>query len=259
MNRPGFTFGWFLGLLEMLGTCFFSFLERTFKQPSSAVIKSSGGSGVYSRANLIDYGVVVFCLMASSSLSNIALNYINFPTKVVFRSCKLLPTMLIATLLHSKAFRSAEWAAAAAVCVGLVLVAAADFRAEGPAFSPLGISLVCLSVVADAVMPNVQQRLFARGESRTEVVFWTNLAVSAWMLVSLGASGDLQGALGVARHDQTATAMMLVTPARIPPGRGCAPAHACNPSSQTLVTCCVCLRRVCLWLCLFRRVYRRTQ
>jgi adenosine 3'-phospho 5'-phosphosulfate transporter B3 len=209
MNRPGFHFGWFLGLLEMLGTCFFSFLERTFKQPPSAVVKSGGG-GIHSRANLIDYGIVVFCLMASSSLSNIALNYINFPTKVVFRSCKLLPTMLIATLLHGKSFGSAEWAAAAAVCVGLILVAAADFSTEGPAFSPLGIALVCLSVVADAIMPNVQQRLFARGESRTEVVFWTNLAVSAWMLVSLGASGDLQGALGLAHHDQTATVMMLV-------------------------------------------------
>jgi adenosine 3'-phospho 5'-phosphosulfate transporter B3 len=214
MNRAGFTYGWFLGLLEMLGTCFFSFLERYFKQPSAQVVKSGGGSSgsgsTFTKANLIDYGVVVMCLMASSSLSNIALNYINFPTKVVFRSCKLLPTMLIATFLHSKSFGLSEWAAAAAVCLGLILVAAADFTTEGPAFSPLGISLVSMSVVADAIMPNVQQRLFARGESRNEVVFWTNLAVSAWMLVSLSASGDLQGALGLASHDQTATFMMLV-------------------------------------------------
>jgi len=116
--------------------------------------------------------------------------------------------MAIATLVHRKTFSAAEWVAAAMVCLGLVLVGVADATAEGASFNPLGLSLVSLSVAADAVMPNVQQRLFARGESRADVVFFTNLATSAWMLASLSLSGDLPGALAVARADGICAAMM---------------------------------------------------
>jgi hypothetical protein len=78
MNRPGFTFGWALGFLEMLGTCVFSALERYTSFPRGVPSISKTGTS----SNKLDYAIVVICLMSSSSLSNIALNYINFPTKV---------------------------------------------------------------------------------------------------------------------------------------------------------------------------------
>mmetsp|Transcript_2120 Transcript_2120/g.4545 ORF Transcript_2120/g.4545 Transcript_2120/m.4545 type:complete len:228 (+) Transcript_2120:567-1250(+) len=117
--------------------------------------------------------------------------------------------MFIATVVHRKSYGQKEWAAAAAVCFGLILIGVSDASTSGASFSPYGLSLVSLSVVADAIMPNVQQRLFQRGESRANVVFFTNLVVSVGMLVSLGASGDLSGALGVAQSDATCAAMML--------------------------------------------------
>lgn len=80
MERPGFTFGWSLGLLEMVGTCVFSALERAFYSDSSS--KGKIVMPMDRSNNLIDYTIVIVCLMASSSLSTIALNYINFPTKV---------------------------------------------------------------------------------------------------------------------------------------------------------------------------------
>jgi len=216
MKRPGFTYGWCLGLLEMLGTCTFSFAERACKAQRGGRSTSAADSGTpfagacKHRSTAVDYAVVCACLMGSSSLSNIALNYISFPTKVVFRSCKLIPTMAIAVLMHRKAFATAEWAAAAAVCAGLVLVGASDAWTLGVDFHPIGLGLVSASVVADAIMPNVQQRLFARGEGRADVIFFSNLVVSAWMLASTALSGDLAGALGVAAQDPTCAAYMAV-------------------------------------------------
>jgi len=80
INRPGFHFGWALGLLEMLGTCIFSAIERYMSPPNGTPTSSNSGTNVL--ITKIDYVIVAVCLMASSSLSNIALNYINFPTKV---------------------------------------------------------------------------------------------------------------------------------------------------------------------------------
>ena len=85
--------------------------------------------------------------------------------QVVFRSCKLIPTMVIAGVINKRSFTTAEYAAALAVCFGLIVFAAADMKLS-PSFSPWGLVLVSLSVVCDAVLPNLQERLFVQGSSR---------------------------------------------------------------------------------------------
>lgn len=114
------------------------------------------------------YPLLTVCLMSSSSLSNMALNYINFPTKVVFRSCKLIPTMAVASVVHKKIFSSVEYFCAFCVCLGLVCFAGAEWNLA-PSFHPIGLAFVSLSVFADAVLPNAQERLFKMGSSRLEV------------------------------------------------------------------------------------------
>jgi len=143
-------------------------------------------------APLSAYPLLTFCLLSSSSLSNLALNYINFPTKVVFRSCKLIPTMIVASIVHQKTFTSVEYVCASCICVGLVLFAAADWTLT-PIFHPIGLTFVSLSVCADAVLPNAQERLFRMGSSRLEVTFYTNIFTLIAMTFTTYLSGDLVG------------------------------------------------------------------
>lgn len=69
----------FLGYLEVLGVTLCTGLERRMKseqpreQPWSA------------------YCLLCVCLATSAGTGNLALNYINYPTKVIFRSCKVRP------------------------------------------------------------------------------------------------------------------------------------------------------------------------
>jgi solute carrier family 35 (adenosine 3'-phospho 5'-phosphosulfate transporter), member B3 len=138
-----------------------------------------------------------------------ALNYINFPTKVVFRSCKLIPTMMVASLLNKKVFSSFEYTCALAVCTGLVLFAAADWTST-PSFHPVGLVLVFLSVCADAVLPNAQERLFRLGSSRLEVTFYTNLFTLICMTLTTYLSGDLVGIIKHAIGDHQLALYMVV-------------------------------------------------
>jgi len=59
MHFPGFTFGWTLGFLEVLGVTFFSYWERKW-----------AGEGGVRRASLRAYLATTLCLLGSSSLSN---------------------------------------------------------------------------------------------------------------------------------------------------------------------------------------------
>ncbi|EWM30103.1 udp-galactose transporter [Nannochloropsis gaditana] len=198
MHFPGFTFGWSLGFLEVLGVTVFSYWERRWYKEAGV-----------RRGSWRSYVGTTLCLMGSSSLANKALDYINYPTKVVFRSCKLIPTMVISSVMNQKPFKGVEYAAAVAVCVGLILFAFADVRVA-PSFSPWGITLVSLSVVCDAVLPNLQERLFAEGSSRLEVTFYSNILTLGLMSVSTLLSGDLLGALAYAQADHKAAVLLLV-------------------------------------------------
>ena len=120
-----------------------------------------------------------------------SLSYINFPTKVVFRSCKLVPTMIIATIVNKKVFASYEYACALAICAGLVLFALADYTLDPLKFDVMGLALVSGSVVADAILPNAQECLFRSGSSRLEVTVYSNMFSFLGMTVVTLASGTL--------------------------------------------------------------------
>lgn len=171
-----------LGYAEVIGVLVFSYIERVY------VAKESGFHRV---APLRAYPLLTLCLFASSSLCNMSLSYINFPTKVVFRSCKLVPTMIIATIVNKKVFASYEYACALAICAGLILFALADYTLDPMKFDVMGLALVSASVVADAILPNAQECLFRGGSSRLEVTVYSNLFSFLGMTVVTLASGTL--------------------------------------------------------------------
>ncbi|KAL3777837.1 hypothetical protein ACHAW5_003031 [Stephanodiscus triporus] len=183
-----------LGYAEVLGVLVFSYLER------SRLTTEGGTSRV---APLSAYPMLTLCLFASSSMSNLSLGYINFPTKVVFRSCKLVPTMIIATVVNSRRFKPYEYLCALSICAGLVLFAMADYALDPLQFHPAGLLLVSGSVVADAILPNAQERLFKDGSSRLEVTVYSNFFIFVGMTIVTVGNGTLPQFGRVIRRDGT--------------------------------------------------------
>jgi len=198
MALPNSPSGILLGFLEVLGVTVCTHVERSVSlSPAERVRK----------APVVSFLLLTFCLLSSSSLSNLSLNYIAYPTKVVFRSCKLIPTMLMATFINEQSFKPVQYLAAVAICIGLVTYAAADMELS-PSFNPFGLILVTLSVCADAVLPNAQQAMFESGTSRSEVTYFTNVYVLVAMSVSLLVSGEFSALLTFARSSTVATVYM---------------------------------------------------
>ena len=196
-NSPS---GIVLGFLEVLGVTVCTFVERALtltvtERERKAPIKA--------------FVLLTLCLLSSSSLSNLSLNFINYPTKVVFRSCKLIPTMLMATAINKKKYAPSQYTSALAASLGLVFYAAADWT-SAPSFRPIGLLLVGLSVCADAVLPNAQEKLFTTGASRSEVTFYTNVLVLAAMSVSLLFTGDLVACYSFALESRLAATYLAL-------------------------------------------------
>eukprot|EP00578_Thalassiosira_sp_NH16_P015957 CAMPEP_0181115250 /NCGR_PEP_ID=MMETSP1071-20121207/21331_1 /TAXON_ID=35127 /ORGANISM="Thalassiosira sp., Strain NH16" /LENGTH=314 /DNA_ID=CAMNT_0023199443 /DNA_START=510 /DNA_END=1450 /DNA_ORIENTATION=+ len=95
-----------------------------------------------------------------------------------------------------KRFTYVEIGSAMAVCAGLITFAAGDWSLSHPQFHPFGLTLVTLSVFADAILPNAQEKLFRTYDaSKSEVMFFTNIYTLVVQTGSAFLSGDLLGML----------------------------------------------------------------
>lgn len=198
INTDGFHFGIILAYMEVFGVTVCSYIERRFVRKESGRV-----------APLKAYPLLTLCLMSSTAFATMSLNYINFPTKVVFRSCKLLPTMLIATIMNKKVYSLVEYLCALCVCAGLIVFAVADWKLT-PSFNPIGLLLLSISVIADAILPNAQEKLFSYGASRLEVAVYADFFTLVTMTVSTVASGSLISALRLAATNQQLAVSMIV-------------------------------------------------
>lgn len=125
--------GVFLGYLEVFGVAIMSSLERRYYGETQR------------KASWTSYLMLCFCLLVSSATSNIALAYINYPTKVVFRSCKLIPTMLIAVVYNRKKILWYEFLFGILISLGMVFFAAADFQVY-PNFDFIGKIMIIIPI-----------------------------------------------------------------------------------------------------------------
>ncbi len=51
------------------------------------------------------YALIAFLTVSTMGLSNTSLGYLNYPTQVIFKSCKLIPVMLGGMIIQGEADR----------------------------------------------------------------------------------------------------------------------------------------------------------
>ncbi|CAK0868549.1 unnamed protein product, partial [Prorocentrum cordatum] len=105
------------------------------------------------------------CLVwCGTGLANVAVSWVQYPVKVVFKSSKLIPTMGVSVLMgNSRTFGALDYLAAVLLCAG---AAGFSFHAgkigESSQLVLLGIALLTCTMFCDAVSANAQQRLMQR-------------------------------------------------------------------------------------------------
>jgi solute carrier family 35 (adenosine 3'-phospho 5'-phosphosulfate transporter), member B3 len=152
-----FKFGWFMSLVELSFITLASAIQtRCSSQPSPLA-----PSLTEVKCALI---LAVF-IAVTAGTGSAAIAHVSFPVKVVMKSSKLLPTMLIRSLFMNAKYHVAQVAAAIGVCVGCAMFALADASAgSGGSYraSATGIALLSVAVCADACIANTQETVMSR-------------------------------------------------------------------------------------------------
>ncbi|KAG7177078.1 Adenosine 3'-phospho 5'-phosphosulfate transporter 2-like [Homarus americanus] len=147
--------GWFLTLVQFAFYTLFALLEIFIS-----------GCSINRKIPLKTYVIIAILTVGTMGFSNSSVGYLNYPTQVIFKSCKLIPVMIGSMLILGKRYSFAEVVACLCMSLGLIWFTLADTTVQ-PNFS-------ITALLCDAVIGNVQEGAIKKHkEDTTHVVLYS--------------------------------------------------------------------------------------
>ena len=213
---PAFTYGWYITAFELTLFAVFALVERA--------VSGEGGMGVAGmfarKAPVRSHLTVAVAMTASRGLTNVSLQYLNYPTQVIFKSMKLLTVMAGSLCFLNASFTPSEYASALCLVASAVMFSYGDYAVSHPteatavdvagaasdvAATPsaelaaslhVGVIIVLASLVADAFHATTQDTLMrALNATTLETMLFTNLFSSILAFTVVIIKGELSPAL----------------------------------------------------------------
>ncbi|KAK2173450.1 hypothetical protein NP493_873g01021 [Ridgeia piscesae] len=172
-------FGWYLTLIQFAFYTLFGVIELNIKTGSKRKIP------------LMLYAFLALLTVATMGLSNSSLGYLNYPTQVIFKCCKLIPVLIGGIIIQGKRYGVTDVLACLCMSVGLIFFTLAD-SSVSPTFSSYGVTLISLALCADAVIGNVQEKTMKQyASSNSEMVVYSYSIGFVYILLGQIVTGQL--------------------------------------------------------------------
>ncbi|ETE70687.1 Adenosine 3'-phospho 5'-phosphosulfate transporter 2, partial [Ophiophagus hannah] len=177
------SFGWYLTLVQFGFYSIFGLIELQLIQDKRRRIPGK------------TYMIIAFLTVGTMGLSNTSLGYLNYPTQVIFKCCKLIPVMIGGDFIQGKRYNIVDVSAAVCMSLGLIWFTLAD-STVAPNFNLTGVVLISLALCADAVIGNVQEKAMKlHSGSNSEMVLYSYSIGFLYILVGLTCTAGLTPAV----------------------------------------------------------------
>ncbi|XP_037077319.1 solute carrier family 35 member B1-like isoform X2 [Pollicipes pollicipes] len=153
------------------------------------------------------YGAASLTYLMAMVFSNKALQWVNYPTQVVGKSCKPIPVMVLGVLLGAKQYPLRKYLFVLLIVVGVAMFM---YRDSAPTVDTgaagLGEVLLLLSLAMDGLTGALQERMKTEYKSSSgHMMYHMNLWGVMYLSVALVVTGELFGFIGfVQRHPHVA-------------------------------------------------------
>ncbi|CAG9855583.1 unnamed protein product [Phyllotreta striolata] len=171
-------YGWFLTLVQFGFYIIFGLVEVNIRKigPRKIPLKT--------------YSLLALLTLGTMGFSNASLGYLNYPTQVIFKCCKLIPVLIGGILIQGKRYGPLDFLAALLMCIGLTLFTLADSKVQ-PNFNTTGIAMISMALLCDAIIGNVQEKSMKNyGAANAEVVLYSYGIGFLYIFVVMLLSGD---------------------------------------------------------------------
>lgn len=178
---PGFKYTGWISILSSGTMAACAYLERLCVQEERSRLGS-----------MQEYAKLSVLTMGGMYLTNWSLRYLSYPLRVVFKSCKLIPVMVLSVVYLKKRYNVAQYVSVCLLTLGVVFFALGDAKGKA-VFDSRGIVIIMLGSFAEAFAANFEEkRLFNQlGCSTTEVLLYSSIYGFVWAVIADGVKGEL--------------------------------------------------------------------
>ena len=162
-----------------------------------------------------DYLILAAMTSGGMYATNAALAYLNYTTRIVAKSSKVIPTMLLGTVMQGRRYSASEYLAAGMLVLGIALFTMGDVDTL-PSFEVKGIVLIAVALCLDSAAGNFEERRFFNVPDpvhHAEVVYHANLIGMGLTCVGMWLSGELWVSVAFVASNVTSTPLMAVAAA----------------------------------------------
>lgn len=136
---------------------------------------------------LIHHLKVAIFMTFSRVLTNVSLQYLNYPTQVIFKSMKILFVMVGSFIALKKHYTFMDYLSAVMVAVSAAMFGMGD-ASVSPQYTQMGLIIVVLSLVADACHSLSQDLLLRKVKISLIVLFFVPSPILNCTVFSLPSS-----------------------------------------------------------------------
>lgn len=150
------------------------------------------------RAPLYKYSFASFSNIMSAWFQYEALKFVNFPTQVLAKSCKIIPVMLMGKVISRTKYEFYEYLTAILISMGMILflMGSADGRHASSITTMTGVLMLMLYMVFDSFTSNWQGSLFKTySVSSIQMMCGVNLFSTLFTAASLSIQGGFMDSM----------------------------------------------------------------
>uniref|UniRef100_A0A915IIC6 Adenosine 3'-phospho 5'-phosphosulfate transporter 2 n=1 Tax=Romanomermis culicivorax TaxID=13658 RepID=A0A915IIC6_ROMCU len=173
-------FGWYLTWLQFAIYTILSHTERVLT-----------GESHERKISLSKYTQLALYTVGTIGFSNASLAYLNYPTNVIFKCCKLIPVLIGGIVIQGKRYGVIEFLAAGCMSIGLILFTLADVNVT-PNFNAKGYIFISIALLGDAAIGNVQEKEIKQHNAKnSEIVLYSHAIGFFYVLAIIICTGEI--------------------------------------------------------------------
>jgi solute carrier family 35 (adenosine 3'-phospho 5'-phosphosulfate transporter), member B3 len=195
---PGFQYSWYLTFFELSAFAGLAVIERKLRFQQTWEHKN----------DLKKHMITAIAMTMSRGLTNMSLQFLNYPTQVMFKSAKLLATMIASILFLRKTYVGKDYVSALLLISSAAIFSIGD-RSVQPNFDVTGVIIVLLSLVADGSHAVVQE-VTLHGGSLHETLIYSNIFSALATLVIVVGKGELGPAMQYCQEHPIAYFLFII-------------------------------------------------
>lgn len=162
--------GLFLAMVQFVGYTFLAYFlrEYVYRQERKKAKKKTSPSPV----PFMLYLSLSLLRAVDLGMTNMAMQYINYPAKTLMKSSRVVFTMLFGVAFGSKTYTAIDYLIVAAMVGGLALFMHADAHSSA-VFHHLGVVMLSVSLMCNGAITNMSESIMSKyGVGQDEVRCW---------------------------------------------------------------------------------------